>query len=257
MVAVNRIDPNAELLPDPDGEPFATKTIADQTYRQLRWDIVSGALEPGSKLGMDLLTKRYGVGMSPLREALVRLTGDALVHAEGQRGFWVTHVSIDELEDTMKTRTMIESEALARSIELGDAAWEARVRDSYATLSGLEAQLEEGGAEVFAQWERANRMFHEALVSACGSPWLIRIRRMLHQHSERYRLISLSHMTPERDVHDEHEAIMDAAISRKALRASRLIEMHIERTTDIVREALKSRDAEVEAVPARKTSRRK
>lgn len=251
MSSVTRNRTKLVAIADPRGEPVASKTIADQTYHQLRWDIVSGALAPGTKLGMELLTKRYGVGMSPLREALVRLTGDALVHAEGQRGFWVTHVSIDELEDTMKARTLIEAEALTLSIELGDAAWEQRVRDAYAALSGYEEHLDEGDEGVFAQWENANRVFHEALVSACGSPWLIRMRGMLHQHSERYRLISLSHMTPERDVHDEHEAIKDAALARKALRASRLIEMHLQRTTDNVRQALQSRQSELDAAPRR------
>ena len=215
------------------------------------------SLPPGTKLAMEMLTKRYGVGMSPLREALVRLTGDALVHAEGQRGFWVTHISIDELEDTLRTRTLIESEALARSIELGNAAWEERVRDSYELLSGYEESLDDGDPATFAQWERANGLFHEALVSACGSPWLIRLRRMLHQHSERYRLISLSHVTPERDVHDEHEAIKEAALGRKALRASRLIEVHLQRTADTVREALLARESELESTIARRTTRRK
>lgn len=231
----------------------AKKTIADQTYHRLRWDIVSGALAPGSKLAMELLTKRYAVGMSPLREALVRLTGDALVHAEGQRGFWVTLVSIDELEDTMKTRTLIESEALARSIELGDAEWEERVRSAYFALALLEDGQDNENAERFAQWERANHIFHEALVSACDSQWLIRIRRMLHQHSQRYRMISLAQTPPERDVHDEHEAIMDAAVNRKTLRACRLIEVHLQRTTEVVRDAiLAQNEAKVELAPKRR-----
>lgn len=257
MSQMSSIEPSLGGLADPEGDIAAAKTIADQTYHQLRWDIVSGALRPGSKLAMDMLTKRYGVGMSPLREALVRLTGDALVHAEGQRGFWVSHVSIDELDDTTRTRTLVEAEALTQSIELGDAAWEARVRNSYDLLSGYEEHLDDGGPEVFAQWERANGQFHEALVSACGSPWLIRIRRMLYQHSERYRLISLSHITPERDVHDEHEAIKDAALGRKGLRASRLIEVHLQRTADAVREALLSRESEFESTQTGRKSRRK
>jgi len=196
-------------------------------------------------LAVDMLTKRYGVGMSPLREALVRLTGDALVHAEGQRGFWVTLISIDELEDTMKARMLIETEALSRSIELGGPDWEARVRDAYKTLTELEEHLDDGGQEVFGQWEQANHNFHEALVSACDSQWLIRMRRTLHQHSQRYRMISLSNMTPERDIHQEHEAIVDATLNRKVLRACRLTEIHLQRTTDTVRAALLSRSAEV------------
>lgn len=239
-----------------EDETAGAKTIADQIYHQLRWDIVSGALEPGSKLAMDMLTRRYGVGMSPLREALVRLTGDALVHAEGQRGFWVTHVSIDELEDTMKVRTLIECEALSRSIELGDEKWESLVRESYEALAALESQLGED-PQFYAQWERANRSFHEALLSACDSPWLLRIWRMLHQHSERYRMISLAQITPERDVHDEHEAIASAALERKTLRACRLIEVHLQRTTDVVREALRAREADNAVVlPKRRSSRR-
>lgn len=227
-----------------DADVPVAKTIANHTYQQLRRDIVSGVLAPGTKLRMDMLTKRYGVGMSPLREALVKLTGDALVHAEGQRGFWVSPISIDELDDTMKVRSMIETEALVRSIEQGGPEWEERVRQAYEVLSSLEAHLSDNDDAVFAQWERANAQFHEALVSACASPWLIRLRRTLHQHSERYRMISLANRPAGRDVHDEHEAIAEAALSRKSLRASRLIEVHLQRTADAVRDAMRTREKE-------------
>lgn len=222
------------------GAPVAN-TIATQTYQQLRRDITTGALPPGTKLRMEMLTKRYGVGMSPLREALVKLTGDALVHAEGQRGFWVSHISLDELEDTIRTRALIEVEATVRSIEHGDARWEAALRQAYADLSTLEARMADDDPAVLAEWERANAAFHEALVSACGSPWLIRIRRTLHQHSERYRLISLANRPAGRDVHDEHEAIFSAAVDRKTLRAARLIEQHLESTANAVRAAMRAR----------------
>lgn len=218
--------------------PVVAKTIADQTYQHIRRDIISGKLAPGTKLGMERLTKLYGVGLSPLREALVRLTGDALVVAEGQRGFWVSQISVEELQDTMNTRLLIETQALALSIEKGDADWERAVRASYAELEALEGHLSRGDPAVLSRWEAANRRFHESLVSACGSPWLIRLRNKLHQHSERYRMISLVQTAVERDVHDEHEAIAEAVLARKSLRACRLTELHLQRTTDVVREAL-------------------
>jgi GntR family transcriptional regulator, carbon starvation induced regulator len=115
------------------------------------------------------------------------------------------------------------------------------VKSSYEELSALEDTLDGADAATLARWENANRRYHEALVSACGSPWLIRLRGMLHRHAERYRMISLAHATAERDVHDEHEAIFDAAITRKTLRACRLIEVHLQRTTDAVRAALERR----------------
>jgi GntR family transcriptional regulator, carbon starvation induced regulator len=240
-----------------DDQPVIATTIADLTYQRLRRDIVSGALLPGSKLGMDLLTSRYDVGMSPLREALMRLTGDALVVTESQRGFWVSDITLDELEDTMRTRVLVESEALERSIMLGGDAWEQAVRESYEQLSELEASLAKADDAIVSQWERANEAFHDALVSACNSPWLVRMRTMLHQHAERYRRISLANTVAGRDVHDEHEAIYRAAIDRKALRACHLIELHVNGTTAAVRAVLQANPALTAQGGASKAKRRK
>lgn len=225
--------------------PTVAKTIADQTYQHIRRDIISGALPPGTKLAMEMLTKRYDVGLSPLREALVKLTGDALAVAEGQRGFWVSQISLDELQDTMNTRLLIETQALSLAIDKGGPDWERAVTQAYEALSSVEQHLKEGDLTTLARWENANRRFHEALVSACGSQWLIRLRSMLHYHSERYRMISLTEAGTERDVHDEHEAIVEAALGRKTLRACRLIELHLQRTTEVVRAALECRDKEL------------
>lgn len=231
------------------------KTIADQTYQHIRRDIISGALAPGTKLAMEMLTRRYDVGLSPLREALVRLTGDALAVAEGQRGFWVSQISLDELRDTMNTRLLIETQALSLAMEKGGPEWEESVSRSYAELSAAERELRSGDAATFARWEAANRRFHEATVSACGSQWLIRLRDMLHHHSERYRMISLAAGSVERDVHDEHEAIVEAVLGRRTLRACRLTELHLQRTTEIVHAALERRDQPVQKARTRGGSR--
>jgi DNA-binding GntR family transcriptional regulator len=239
-----------------DGRPAIAKTIADRTYQHLRRDIISGALAPGTKLAMEMLSKRYDVGLSPLREALVKLTGDALAVAEGQRGFWVSQISLSELQDMNDARLLIESQALALAIERGGEDWEQSVRRAYEELSAMERQLGRGDSGTIARWESANRRFHEALVSACGSPWLIRLRNMLHQHAERYRKISLSQNMIARDVHDEHEAILEAALARNSLRACRLTELHLRRTAEVVRAALERPDAAVAAKRPRRAATR-
>jgi len=221
-----------------EGKSVVAKTIADQTYRHMRRDIISGALAPGSKLAMEMLSKRYDVGLSPLREALVRLTGDALAVAEGQRGFWVSQISLSDLQDMNDARLLIEGQALALAIERGGEEWEQAVTKSHEELTVLERQLDRVGNANIALWESANRRFHEALVSACSSPWLLRLRNVLQQHAERYCMIALSKSMIARDVHDEHEAIFDAVLARKTLRACRLTEMHLQHMAEIVRAAL-------------------
>lgn len=229
---------------DPTGDSIVAKTIADHTYQRLRRDIVAGHLAPGSKLRLEMLTAQYDVGMSPLREALTRLVGDALAVTEGQRGFWVAPLSIEEFEDITRVRSLIETEALQLSIQQGGADWEAEVRAAYDELATLERAPEKKDETTMPQWENANRRFHEALVSACGSPWLIRFRGTLYSQSERYRRISLKHAAAERRIHEEHEAIMEAAVSRQVLKACRLTELHLRHTAEAVGDAMKAKTYE-------------
>lgn len=218
------------------------RTMADTTYRKLRQDIVAGRLNAGSKLKLEGLASNYAVGMSPLREALTRLVGDLLVVSEGQRGFWVAPLSLDELEDISRVRALIETEALNLAIRNGDATWEAAVREAFDALTKIESRLPQTAdaldLDVLEDWERCNRAFHTALVSASGSPILIRLRDQLYLQSERYRRVSLNVSRRWRNVHDEHAAIFDATMQRNTLKAARMTELHMQRTAEEVRCAM-------------------
>lgn len=211
-------------------------------YLSLREDIVSGKLKPDEKLKLTALLKTYKVSMAPLREALSRLVGDMLVVTQGQRGFWVAPLSVADLDDVTFMRASLETQALSMSIQRGDDAWGERVKNAYSALEELEAQLpdspEDMSVELGSKWERLNQQFHENLVSACGSPWLLRMREILYRQSERYRRISISQGRGHRNIEDEHRSIFSAAQKRNTLKACELIEYHMQATADEVRRAL-------------------
>ena len=98
----------------PDRET-ATKTEA--AYRLLRRDILSTRLSPGTPLKLNALRDAYGVGWTPLREALSRLEAERLVTAISNRGFAVAPVSRAELEDLARSRLVVELPLLVESIE--------------------------------------------------------------------------------------------------------------------------------------------
>src|SRR4029078_7554831 len=77
----------AEIHPINHDQAGASRTIADSAYRRIRQDILWGRFAPGSPLRSDELRARYGVGVSPLREALTRLVSERLGTSGGQRGF--------------------------------------------------------------------------------------------------------------------------------------------------------------------------
>lgn len=211
----------------------AEKTLSEVAYRLLREDILSGVLEPGMKLKIEMLRERYGINAGPLREALSRLAGDHIVRLMGQRGFVVAPMSVRDARDIGDLRKLLEAEALARSIPRGDRAWEDRIITSYHRLERLERSADQGVGQM-PEWEELNSAFHEALISAADSEWLGRLRTMMFRHHERYRRLSRVRTALTRDIHQEHRELMDAALERDVARAVEIIRVHVQRTTDAV-----------------------
>ena len=98
-------------------------TLASSVFDKMRNDILSGELPPGEKLRVEYLRTRYGVGASPIREALNRLSVDGVVMRVDQKGFRVAEVSVAELDELIKTRCWRKKQRL-QSIAAGDDAWE-------------------------------------------------------------------------------------------------------------------------------------
>ncbi|MBL6456647.1 FCD domain-containing protein [Belnapia sp. T6] len=203
------------------------RTLADEALLRIRADIVAGRLGAGERLQPDLLEVRYGLGRSPIREALSRLATEGLVHGEGQRGFAVSPLSEAELLDIAGLRRRLSTEALALSIARGDEDWEAEVIASFHRLSRFEERLEAMSDDAADEWERRNRDFHRALEAACGSPWLQHFCDILYDQSERYRRAFVRYPAINPAIRAQHEAIMAAAIGRDAARATGLLGDHI------------------------------
>lgn len=219
------------------GPASEEKTHAERAYRLMREEVVTGALAPGLKLKIEMLRDRYQIGAGPLREALARLSGEHLVTMLGQRGFVVAPMSVTDAREIGHLRKIFEADALGQSIPAGDVAWEERVITTYHRLERIELS-DRQGVEQMAEWERLNHDFHEALVAACPSTWLLRMRAMMFRHHERYRRLSRAKTVMTRDIHLEHRALLDAALDRDVDRAADIIRRHIEHTTQAVVRAL-------------------
>jgi DNA-binding GntR family transcriptional regulator len=207
-----------------------SETLVDRAYRLLRVDIIRGARAPGERLRIERLKSIYNIGPTPLREALQKLSVDGLVLTEGNRGFTVSPLRVEEFGDLNIARTAIEKEAIRLSIAQGDAHWEARVVAAHYLLAREDEALSAARDRVPDSWERANADFHTAIVSACGSAWLLRVRSSLVDLVERYRRASIYQRRGERQLDVEHMDILQAVLARDAERACALTEKHFSLT---------------------------
>lgn len=219
---------------DVEGTAQANSSLIERVYLLMRSDIIEGRLGPGEKLRVEHLKSRYGVSAGTLREAITRLVSDALVVAESQRGFRVTSINADDLEQLTQLRLLIEIDALRCSIRRSDKEWRARLSEAYAALAAISLPVapDERGA-----WELLNSRFHEALISGCASAWTLNVLRLLSRHGERYRRYTLSLPNSGRDLQAEHREIFEQALAGKEARAALALEAHVRNTLDLIRAA--------------------
>ena len=212
--------------------------MSTDAYQVLRHEVLHGRLMPGDRLRIADLNQRYRLGLTPIREALMRLASEGLVSWQSYRGASVAGIDIDEFRDMVRTRRQIGRLCLTQAMELGDASWEAEIMRSFHMLKRTPLPALSDVPETRGTWERFHRDFHYALIAACGSPWLLRFWETLADHSERYRKLQLLRSSDgqweDRDVNREHEEIALAVIARDVSAATALLDKHLALTEEAV-----------------------
>lgn len=219
-------------------------TLTEQLEEALRVDILEGVLRPGQRIRANEMTERYQVSATPLREALQRLAVEKLVELDPRLGATVAPITDEDLNDIYDMLQLLDGLALERSIERGDEQWVARVDSAFSQLCDAISQREAltdttGDAtrrRVGLELSAAHSEFHQALYSACDSPWLMYFVDHLRKHAERYRMLTMRPQGGEqRDSRKEHEEIYLAAKRRDVKGAVGALREHLTRTVELLR----------------------
>lgn len=216
----------------------AGPTLSDRAYVALRSDILSGAIEPGAKLKMEDLQRRYEFSSSPLREALNRLAAEQIVTADERRGFRAAPVSLADLRDITNFRLILEISALEASMDHGGAEWEAGVISARHLLDDLEKFIPPKTKSFDSVWIERHKNFHIALISACGSSRLLDACSAMFDQSQRYRSLWAKRRPAPRNAGGEHRRLMEAALRRDKALGKQILSQHIQKTADQVSEFL-------------------
>lgn len=218
------------------------ETALDAAYANIRDDLLGGCFEPEEKLRVEALSVRYGLGATPIREALARLSASGLIVATPNRGYRAAAVSRAEYRELVDLRLRLEPDALARSIARGDMEWEARVAAAHHRLASMQKRLRAKSEDGFRNWAREDRGFHLALLSNCESAWLLRVCAGIYDQTARYhRDRILEGVAPVKQTEDEHKTLLAAAFRRDAAGAAALLEKHIQNVAARIERALSAR----------------
>jgi GntR family carbon starvation induced transcriptional regulator len=212
--------------------------LAEHAYLELRKAILRCEYQPGERLRVEELSRRFGVSSSPIRESLNRLSQQGLVRTVENRGFRVAPLTSDGVADVVRVRLLVEAEALRDSMAHGDDAWETSVVAAAHALALIERRLGEEPRALDDEWSARHRAFHMSLYSACTSVLLLDMVSLLFDRAEHYRRWSARHRQAPRSKNDEHQKLRTAVLARDTGKALELIGRHTSRTGVLVRAAL-------------------
>ena len=211
-----------------DGVPGSERMV-DQAYRQIRDAIVAVRLEPGAPLDEKALSASLGLGLTPIRDALKRLSLEKLAITYPRRGTFVSRINI--ADEARLTEIRVELEGLAAAL-----AAERATPDDHATLLALLDDLEHGTEQREDHTERDARV-HRAIYAAARNEFL---ESTLNQYAN-LALRIWNFLLREEPAGDEHirsqRTVVDAIVRGDARAAREAAERHLRGFSEDVRSA--------------------
>ena len=184
-------------------------TLSERASALVEADIVSGALAPGSRIGIigdgRALRRRRDPAsrgaIAPCRAWPRRRDRPARLSRQG-------HIARATSHDIVLIRTLVEREALRLSMERGNGEWEAGDRRLAASPETLRArQPARSGRGRRRDSTRCTRRFTPRLIAACGSPRLIAAHSDLYDQAYRYRRLMMAGFTDSEAFLADHDRL--------------------------------------------------
>jgi DNA-binding GntR family transcriptional regulator len=208
------------------------RSLADVVAHQIRREIVSGRLPPGTRLLEADLAEQMGTSRAPVRQALQRLALEGLLEARQRRGYVVRPFSLEAIEELCDLRLLLEPVLFRAAAEHMNAE---QTQHLEATVGRLRsAVLRSDWAEVVA----ADRTFHSLVAQAAQRAYTAHAYQMLAEPLTVFMEVMRQHHTDTQDWIDDHEALLALLTSGDGLAAADLIRAHLERDRQEIRLAL-------------------
>ena len=211
------------------GRGAGPDTTAQHALHHLRRAIVAGELAPGERVGQEGVAERLGVSVAPVREALRILEREGQLTYRPRRGYVVTELRIEDLEEIYALRALLERRAaiaaLPRLTEADRAAIERAAGDCADAVAAV---------DVVAQLS-ANRRFHHAILRPAGQPHLQRLIELLWDSTEAYRALYYNSAQERRESLRAHDRILQAVGGGDPERLVAELDAHRDRALVVLR----------------------
>jgi DNA-binding GntR family transcriptional regulator len=161
-------------------------TLSQRVYLALKKDIITGRYQPGEALSEKELAKRYHGSRTPVREAAVRLQQEHLMRIVANRGYFVTQITIQWVNEIYEFRAAVEG---ASAEVAAQENWSQATLDHLAELANSEHRVDDRAS--YMHFIEADTEFHNAIAQLTRNLLLIRAVADMRSQMERIMYASI------------------------------------------------------------------
>ena len=204
------------------------KPLREIVYDQLKQQILTGQITPGTRMMEVDLAKDMGVSRTPIREAIRKLEKEGLVIIEPRRGAYVSDISVKDMVDTLVVREDLEGLA-------GLLAAETITREELEELEEITTSYSDaiaaGNMENIIHYDE---LFHRRIVEMTGNRTLIQLFGSVQEQALRFRYLYYDDFTRYENMPVEHRNIVEAIRSGDGESARRVSDNHVKKLKEFV-----------------------
>ncbi len=207
-------------LPVHQPEAADARSLADQAYYRIRELIVTLELPPGSLVSERELMERFGLGRTPVREALRALARDRLIDVFPRRGMFVADIEVRDLVDLSEVRVVVESAAARLAAERATDA-------DRAEIATLLEELDEGGTDDERTLIELDQRIHRHIYRCAHNPVLAATLNEYYVLTLRIWFLALDRVAHLDEAVGQHRALLEAIRDGDAERAAEAMRRHV------------------------------
>ena len=161
-------------VPGPSSEHGS---LAEQAYRLLEEQLVTLKLEPGELVAEKDLMDKSGIGRTPVREAIQKLSAEGLLQVLPRKGLMVTPLRRSDLGQIIEARRVMERLLVVKATERATP-------DQRQAILILGSQIEAADTDLEAFF-RLDQRLNELLEAACSNRFLVNALTVMHAQCRR------------------------------------------------------------------------
>jgi DNA-binding GntR family transcriptional regulator len=204
----------------------------DLIYREIRNQIITGKKKPGERLSIEELKHEFGTSVTPVRDALQMLSQEDLVTIKPRSGYYITLVTLKQLNDMLDLRQILELAAVERAAE--------KITDEQIEeLEHVHAGFTDDKNETYSRYTKENKKFHCLIAQASGNKELTRQVEQIHDRLVRYMLV----VRPAKYMDEMHRQLISKLKARDPNGAKKTLQRELSNGKNVMIERIMQEEA--------------